>query len=184
MIRLVSVLTIICAVSSALLAAVYTVTKEPIAAALELRVKRAAASVMPAGLPEPEKMVVVAGGKTNTFFVCRQDGNIVSVAVEGRSKNGYSGDVALMVGMSMDGKKLVGYEVVEAAETPGLGTKIAGDKFKAPLLGRALNSTWTVKKDGGDVDAVTAATISSRAALECITDAIAKLELLTHGNSH
>jgi len=173
MIRLVFVLTTICAVSSALLAMVYNQTKEPIAAALEQRTKLAAAQVMPAGLSDPEKMVV--GG--NTFFVCRQDGKIISVAVEGRSKNGYSGDVALMVGMDTVGNTLVGYEVVESTETPGLGTKITSDAFRKPLLGRALSGNWKVKKDkGGDVDAVTAATISSRAALECIRDAITKME--------
>jgi Na+-translocating ferredoxin:NAD+ oxidoreductase RnfG subunit len=47
------------------------------------------------------------------------------------------------------------------------------------LLGRALNSDWRVKKDGGEVDAITAATISSRAALECIRDAIAKYQRAT-----
>ena len=171
MMRLIFVLTVICAVSSALLAAVYNKTKEPIAAALEQRTRRAAAQVMPSGLPEPEK--VVAGG--HTFFVSSLDGEAVAVAVEGRSKNGYGGDVVLMVGMGMDGK-LVSYEVVSASETPGLGTKIAGDAFRKPLEGKALDGNWSVRKDGGEVDAVTAATISSRAALECIRDAIAKLD--------
>ena len=171
MIRLVFVLTTICAVSSALLAMVYNQTKEPIALALEQRTKLAAAQVMPAGLPEPEKIVI----GDNTFYVCRQNGEIVSVAVEGRTKNGYSGDVALMVGMNTVENTLVGYEVVVSTETPGLGTKITSDAFRKPLLGKVLSSTWKVKKDGGEVDAVTAATISSRAALECIKDAIAKM---------
>ena len=172
MVRLVFVLTVVSAVSSALLAAVYNMTKEPIAAALEQRTMQAATQVMPAGLPEPEKVVV--GG--NTFFVCRQDGKVISIAVEGRTKNGYSGDVALMVGMDVAENKLVGYEVVVSTETPGLGTKIVSDSFRKPLLGKALGGNWTVKKDGGEVDAVTAATISSRAALECIQDAISKME--------
>jgi Na+-translocating ferredoxin:NAD+ oxidoreductase subunit G len=122
-------------------------------------------------------MEVVQNNITNTFFVAKQDGKIVAVAVEGRSKNGYGGDVVLMVGMSADGK-LINYEILTATETPGLGTKIAGDLFKAPLKGRPLDASWIVKKDGGQVDAVTAATISSRAALECIRDAIAKRQLL------
>ena len=172
MVRLVFVLTVVSAVSSALLAAVYNMTKEPIAAALEQRTMLAATLVMPAGLSAPEKIVV----GDNTFFVCKQDGKVVSVAVEGRSKNGYSGDVALMVGMNVAEKKLVGYEVVVSTETPGLGTKIVSDSFRTPLLGKALGGNWIVKKDGGEVEAVTAATISSRAALECIKDAISKME--------
>jgi electron transport complex protein RnfG len=174
MVRLVFVLTVICAVSSALLAAVYKLTEAPISAALEERTRAAASSVMPAGLPPPEKRV--QGG--NTFFVAKQDGKMVAVAVEGRSKNGYGGDIVLMVGMSADGK-LVSYEIISASETPGLGTKIAAKVFKNPLKGRSLESSWKVKKDGGQVDAVTAATISSRAALECIRDAIGKRNQLS-----
>ena len=174
MFRLVFVLTVICAVSSALLATVYNLTKIPIATALEERTKTAASNVMPAGLPAPEK--VEQGG--TTFFVSKQDGKIAAVAVEGWSKNGYGGDMVLMVGMSADGK-LVSYEVLKASETPGLGTKIAAKAFKNPLKGRALEGSWKVKKDGGEVDAVTAATISSRAALDCIRDAISKRKQLS-----
>lgn len=173
MVRLVFVLTVICAVCSALLAAVYNITKEPIAEALEARTKSAAASVMPAGLPPPEKIVQ---GDT-TFFVAKQGDEVVAVATEGSSKNGYAGEIVLMVGMSADGK-LINYEVISANETPGLGTKIAGNAFKNPLKGRSLDAPWTVKKDGGQIDAVTAATISSRAALECIQDAISKRQAL------
>ena len=160
-----------------MLAAVYQLTQEPIAQALQARTISAASKVMPAGLPMPEKMELVENGVTNTFFVVKQEGKLVAVATEGRSKNGYGGDVVLMVGMSADGK-LINYEILTATETPGLGTKIAADLFKAPLKGRSLSASWMVKKDGGQVDAVTAATISSRAALDCIRDAIAKRQLL------
>jgi electron transport complex protein RnfG len=170
-IRLVLVLTLICSVSSALLAAVYGKTKDPIAAALERRTASSAAKVMPPGLAAPEKRVVDGV----RFFVAKREGKLAAVAVEGRSRNGYGGDVALMVGLGADGK-LVNYEVVQASETPGLGTKMTSSAFKAPLLGKSLTSPWKVKKDGGEVDAITAATISSRAALECIRDAVAKYE--------
>lgn len=178
MIRLVFVLTVICAVSAALLAAVFKLTEKPISVAMEERTRSAAASVMPAGLPPPVKQEVVFEGNTNIFFVSKQDGKILAVATEGRSKNGYAGDVVLMVGMSADGK-LVNYEVISASETPGLGTKIAASAFKNPLKGRSLEGSWKVKKDGGEVDAVTAATISSRAALDCIRDAIRKRKQLS-----
>jgi electron transport complex protein RnfG len=168
-IKLIFVLTVICAVSSALLAAVYSKTKAPIEAALEVRTANAARDVMPAGLAAPEKNVI----EGVTFFVARKEGRLAAVAVEGRSKSGYGGDVALMVGLGADGK-LVNYKIVAANETPGLGTKMSSDTFRKPLLGKAITGAWKVKKDGGDVDAITAATISSRAALACIRDAIAK----------
>ncbi len=171
MLKLVLILTVICAVSSALLAAVYSKTKEPIAAALELRTAHAVKRVMPEGVSTPEKREV--GGVT--FFVAMNNGRLASVAVEGRSKNGYGGEIALMVGLSADGK-LVNFQKLVANETPGLGSKIDSDAFRKPLLGRPLDADWRVKKDGGKVDAITAATISSRAALECIRDAIGKYE--------
>jgi electron transport complex protein RnfG len=167
--KLILVLTVICAVSAALLAAVYSKTKAPIAAALEVRTATAAREVMPAGLPPPEKRIVDGV----TFFVAKQEGRFAAAAVEGRSKSGYGGTVALMVGLGADGK-LVNYKVIAANETPGLGTKMSSDTFRKPLLGKPLDGPWKVRKDGGDVDAITAATISSRAALDCIRDAIAK----------
>jgi len=170
-VKLILVLTLICAVSSALLAAVYNTTKEPIAAALELRTASAAAKVMPEGASLPEKKVVAG----EPFFVARKEGQLAAVAVEGRSKNGYGGEIVLMVGLGADGR-LVNYQKLVASETPGLGTKMESDAFRKPLLGRPLNGDWRVKKDGGEVDAITAATISSRAALECIRDAIAKYQ--------
>lgn len=171
LIKLVVILTVISAASSALLAAVYSKTKEPIAAALELRTAKAAGKVMPEGASVPEKKAV--GGVT--FFVAKKDDRLAAVAVEGRSKNGYGGEIVLMVGLGIDGK-LVNYQKLVASETPGLGTKMDSDAFKKPLLGKPLASPWKVKKDGGEVDAITAATISSRAVLECIRDAIGKYE--------
>ena len=170
-IKLILVLTIICAVSSALLAAVYSKTKEPIAKSLEVRTANAAAKVMPEGVAVPERKEI--GGVT--FFVAKKDERITAMALEGRSKNGYGGEIVLMVGLSADGK-LVNYQKLVANETPGLGTKMESDGFRKPLLGRPLKGDWRVKKDGGEVDAITAATISSRAVLECIRDAIAKYE--------
>jgi len=175
--KLVGVLTAICLVCTALLAAVYKKTEGPIAAAGLLKAAQAAKDVMPAGTAEPERVELPApdGGAPLVFFVSRRDGAVQAVALEGRSARGYGGDVVLMVGLA-DGK-LANFKVIKQNETPGLGNKIAKDLFRLPLLGRALAGTkWTVKKDGGDIDAITAATISSRAALEAIRDAIARYD--------
>lgn len=175
--KLVGVLTIICLICTALLAAVYEKTKGPIAAAGTLKATKAAAEVMPAGAATTEQIELVnTDHTTNIFFVVRLNGTIQAVALEGRSTHGYGGVVTLMVGLSTDGK-LLNYKVLRQNETPGLGNKIACDMFRQPLLGRDLNKTrWHVKKDGGDIDAITAATISSRAALEAIRDAIAQYD--------
>lgn len=168
-IRLIFVLTVICAISSALLAAVYSKTKAPIAAALELRTANAAAKVMPEGLDAPVKQKIDGV----TFFVAQKNSRPAAVALEGRSKNGYGGEIILMIGLSADGK-LVNYQKLIANETPGLGSKMESDTFRNPLRGRSVTADWHVTKDGGEVDAITAATISSRAVMECLRDAFAK----------
>ena len=175
--KLVGVLTVICLICTALLAAVYEKTKGPIAAVGAIKAAKAAAEVMPAGAAAPERLELTnPDHTTNVFFLARHEGLVQAVALEGRSKRGYGGDIVLMVGLSADGK-LVNYKVLRQNETPGLGNKIARDVFRLPLLGRDLAKTrWQVKKDGGDIDALTAATISSRAALEAIRDAISRYD--------
>jgi len=84
-------------------------------------------------------------------------------AVVGSSDKGYSGLVKLMVGFEFDGaiKNIV---VLEQKETPGLGTKMKGDKFLRQFRGKDPSGfNLKPKKDGGDVDALTGATITTRA---------------------
>ncbi len=171
-IRLVAVLTAICSISAAMLAAVYNITMGPINRALEKKIAQATADVMPVGAPKAgiEKL----GGEP--FYVSRaDDGTLVAVAIESVSSNGYGGEIKMMVGLGAD-KTLIGYSVISSKETAGLGTKIAEDDFMGQLVGKPFSSDWRVRKDGGDFDAVTSATISSRAALECIREAMAKYE--------
>ena len=182
-IKLVFVLTIICTICSALLAAVFQVTEKPIAQSLEKRTASAAALVLPPECGVPEKLVYTCPKKDAaqpekkiTYFEAKKDGKPIAWAYEGEA-NGYGGPVKLMVGIGKDGK-MISFEVIQSTETPGLGSKMGQDAFKKPLCGKSLRSDWKVKKDGGDVDAITAATISSRAALECIRNAKSKHELI------
>lgn len=88
---------------------------------------------------------------------------IVGKAVIGSSDKGYSGLIKIMVGFNLDGtiKNIV---VIEQKETPGLGTKMKGDKFLRQFRGKDPKSfILRVIKDGGDIDALTGATITSRA---------------------
>ena len=170
--KLVAVLTIICALSAALLATVYNKTMEPILVALDAKTVNAAREVMPEGSSDINKVVI---GETDFFVARAENGEIEAVALEGISNNGYGGKLSLMIGVSRD-KKVVDYKVIVSNETPGCGTKISGEKFKAPLREKLFSSNWKVRQDDGDFDAITGATISSRAAFECINDAISKYE--------
>jgi electron transport complex protein RnfG len=92
--------------------------------------------------------------------------NITGIAVVGSSENGYSGLVKIMVGFNPD-KTIKNIVVLEQKETPGLGTKMKDDKFIRQFRGKDPSSfKLQVAKDGGDVDALTGATITTRAFCE------------------
>lgn len=99
----------------------------------------------------------------------------VGAAVEASSNNGYKSHIDIMVGFNKEGV-IVNYAVLEQNETPGLGSKMF-DWFKTNnknqnILGKnPASSNLTVTKDGGDVDGITAATISSRAFLFAVRNA-------------
>ena len=97
-----------------------------------------------------------------------QDGTAVKIT----DPKGFGGPLTVMVGLAKDGT-ILGYKVLESSETPGLGAK-AQDWFQKGQKGDIIGKTagnLTVSKDGGEVDAITASTITSRAFLRCINDA-------------
>ena len=141
-------LTIIAMVAAAALAGVYMLTLENINA--QKRAKQEAA-----------KLAVLNG----------QEGFAVETAVDG-----FGGQFRVMVGFDAEGN-ILGYEILEHQETPGLGSHMEhwfknADKPGQNIIGRK-GGKLTVSKDGGDVDAITAATISSRAFLKAVNQAYA-----------
>lgn len=175
LVNMVLSLGIITVVAAAALAGVYTLTEEPIAQAKAEKQKAAIGQVLPDiqfnNNPADEATEVTVDGETVTVFPARQDGELVGMAVESHDTNGFSGLITVMYGFNAAGD-ITGYAVMQHAETPGLGSKM-GEWFCNPshsIIGlNAATSNLTVSKDGGDVDAITAATISSRAFLRALT---------------
>lgn len=115
-------------------------------------------------------------GKETVFVIHKTvDSNKqdLGVAVESTT-GGFGGDLKVLVGFDKDGN-ILGYTILQHAETPGLGAK--ADKWfqkegKGNIIGKNPNKdNLTVKKDGGDIDAITASTITSRAFLLAVTQA-------------
>ena len=162
------VLTIISVVAGAGLAAVYNVTKEPIEKANLEKQQAAIKAVLPEGAEVGEEMTV----GENRVFPATINGEFAGMAIEVNT-NGFGGNIKMMVGFDAEGA-LVDYSILELAETPGLGSKLV-DWFrtKSDIRG-ALVSDGEVKvsKDGGKYDAITAATISSRAFMVGVNDAM------------
>ena len=104
-----------------------------------------------------------------------EDGTAIEVSVDG-----FGGPFRVMVGFDQEGN-ILGYEILEHQETPGLGSHMVhwfknADKPGQNIIGRKATGAFAVSKDGGDVDAITAATISSRAFLQAINKAYAEFK--------
>jgi len=116
-----------------------------------------------------EKRFVDIGAKEPMlFFVVKKDGEPAAVALEGIGQ-GFGGDVGVMIGVDLATAEVTGIGVTTMSETPGVGTRVREPAFAAQFAGVPGTTVFKVKKDGGPIDAITGATISSRA----VTDAVA-----------
>ena len=175
LLNMVVVLLCITAVTSAAVGLVYSVTEQPIAAAKAQKKVAALAQVLPEfdNAPVDEMQAVAMDGDTVRVYTARRGGEIVGYAVESFTNSGFSGLIRLMAGFDPQGN-IVGISVLEQAETPGLGAKIADEvnPVKTSFIGRnPAELKMSVKKDGGDIDAITASTISSRAYVQAVNRA-------------
>lgn len=160
---LVASLTIIAGVCAAVLAFVNNLTAEPIAQMLVKKTQDAARAVMPPAVTSVEQQGEIFVGKDAS-------GQIVGYAAKGSDAGGYGGDIVLMVGFEADKKTVVCYKTLSAAETPGLGMKLNTPEFMGQFAGKD-GTALSVKKDGGQIEAITSATITSRAVCKAIADA-------------
>ena len=158
-------------ISGIALAYVYDITKEPIAKAKLAKKLKAIREVIPTFSNNPsESSVKIKAGKKRFFEFYRgeKDGKHIGTAVKTFTPNGFSGMIWIMMGILPDGT-IYNTAVLEHKETPGLGTKMSTPKFKDQFKGKKWGSfNFKVTKDGGQVDAITAATISSRAFSDAI----------------
>jgi electron transport complex protein RnfG len=161
--------------ASATLGFIYELTKEPIAEA-KLRKKNVAIQkVVPDFTNEPnaEAYDVAVEGDTLTVYPAKKDGKLVGAAVAAFTEKGYSGLIRVMVGFNANGT-INNISVLQHQETPGLGDKIEKGKSDWSRQFNGKNPEdfqLQVRKDGGDVDAITAATISSRAYCDAVEKA-------------
>ncbi|MDD2563030.1 MAG: RnfABCDGE type electron transport complex subunit G [Salinivirgaceae bacterium] len=150
---------------------VYELTKEPIAQAKLNKKIEAIKQVVPTFDNNPnDEMYEVAmdNGFILELYPAKMQDSLVGTAVKTFTKNGFSGEIWLMVGFTPDGS-IIDVSVLEHKETPGLGTKMAEPTFKDQFkIKNPTSYKLSVKKDGGDVDAITAATISSRAFCDAV----------------
>ncbi|MCF8364184.1 MAG: RnfABCDGE type electron transport complex subunit G [Bacteroidales bacterium] len=176
-------LLIVTAVSSLAASSVYNLTKEPIAEVQRIKQQKAIEQVMPGFTNYIRKAVKPEDASDSLiFFNGFKNETAIGVAVNTYTNIGYSGLIKLMVGFQPDGT-ITNVEVLEQKETPGLGTKMA-TSWKDQFMGKNPKEfKLAVKKDGGDVDAITAATITSRAFCDAVQRAYTSYEEMNKENN-
>jgi electron transport complex protein RnfG len=163
----------ICLVCSGLLAGVYALTKAPIDKAAAAKNEAAIKEVLPeSAVTIEEARTVEYNGGTYTYNLAYdQEGNTVGCAINVEPL-GFGGPIVIKVGFDADGV-IWNTEVLSQAETPGLGAKCVEPSFTDQFKGfDPSEKNLQVKKDGGDVDAITASTITSRAYTNGLTTAV------------
>jgi electron transport complex protein RnfG len=159
-------------IASAALGYLYELTKGPIEASKLSKQNNAIMQVVPEFDNEPgeESFKIDVDGGTLEFFPAKKNGELVGTAVSTFTNNGFSGNFKIMVGFLPDGT-IHNISVLEHKETPGLGDKMQKSKsnWSVQFNGKnPANFQLKVTKDGGDVDAITASTISSRAFCDAV----------------
>jgi len=175
MIKMVVVLTILSSLSGGLLAYVKEGTQERIENQVLQLVKGPAVENIFAGAsndPVADRFSLTDGDKKVDVFVAKFDGQPKAIAFETFGKGGYGGDVGLMVGIDIATDKIYGVGVTTHSETAGLGARAKEDpKFAAQFAGMTILDPVQITGDGGKVNALSGATITSRAVCLAATEA-------------
>ncbi len=170
-VNMVLALVLVSVVAALALGSAYVLTKKPIALAQKRKQEAAIKAVLPAfnqvkGIKVPD----ADGADSLLFNVATKAGKLVGIAVKTYTDKGFGGRIEAMIGFLPDGT-IYNTSILELKETPGLGTKLQKSKSDFPVQFKGENPKTfrlKVKKDGGDVDAITAATISSRAFCDAV----------------
>ena len=172
-------LTLISLVASACLGFVFELTKKPIEVSNLKKKMNAISDVVPGfdNNPNDEMFRLPTGdGDSLEVYPAKKDGSVIGYAINTYSEKGFSGHIGLIAGFKPDGT-IINISVLDQKETPGLGNKMSDPLFIDQFRDKnPANYPLKVKKDGGAVDAITAATISSRAFCDAVQRAYNTLE--------
>lgn len=177
MFRLIIVLTTISLIAAISLAMVYDITRGPIAEQEHLKTIKGLKAVLPEfnnDIERDSKDVVVGSGKngkdlTMKFYKGKLNNRTVGTAFQVVAPDGYAGDINILMGVTPDGR-VSGIEIISHKETPGLGSRVEKKEWRDAFRGKSLEDSTglAVKKDGGDIDQFSGATISPRAVVSAV----------------
>ena len=165
--------------ASAILGGVYVLTKKPIEDAAELKKTNAIKEVLPQNnnmkIGEAVEITLESYSEKFIVYPAFENDKLIAAAVETFDNNGYGGQIKSMVGFDAEGN-IVNYAILAMSETPGLGEKVTSwfktERNKQDIRGKKPSEeSFKVSKDGGEIDAITASTITSRAFLSSVKTA-------------
>lgn len=173
MFRLFIVITIFSAVSGGLLATVRNGTQEKIEYQQLKFVKGPTIKQIMEGCtndPLVDRFKIMDGKKERNFFIGQFNGKKNTVAFESYGK-GYGGDVGVIAAVNIETDEIVGVGVTTHSETPGVGSRAKTDpSFVSQFKGLSMKAPFKVRGDGGDIDAISGATFTSRGVCAAVTD--------------
>ena len=180
------IMTIFTLVGTALLVYVFSITTRPIAESEATARLALFSQILPANDYDNNLLnttinsapnILLGTSKPSSIYVAKQNGKFVAVVLEAIAHDGYSGDIKLLIAIRADGS-VGGVRVVAHRETPGLGDYIDIthsqwiEQFKAKSLHQPSLERWRVRKDDGEFDYVTGATITPRAVVKAVRQAL------------
>jgi electron transport complex protein RnfG len=173
MIKMVVVVAVLASFSGGLLASLRNSTKDKIEYQQLVFVKGPAIrNILQGAANDPivDRFKIKDGDVERSFFVGVFDGQPKAVTYEG-SGGGFGGDIGVVVGVDVTTDKLLAIGVTTHSETPGLGSKSTDPAFGARFAGFSTDEPFKVKADGGQIDALSGATVTSRGVCAGVTAA-------------
>ena len=171
--QMIFALLMVAVVAAAFLALTDIVTREPIAEAQRQALRQALTQVLPKHVNDSQDDAITMGENLAIYPARDESRQVVGLAWEAIAPDGYSGTIRILVGVRPEGA-IHAIRVTFHRETPGLGDGIVDDeKWLGAFVGKGLSGTnWAVKKDGGEFDQFTGATITPRAVVKAVKGAL------------
>ncbi len=164
--RLALVLTLICGISAAALTAARQSLGPRIERQNDFYVRGPALERLfdlPASELLGQKVSVNVEGETIPVFYLTEDGKVTFLALEAAGKGGYGGDISVMIGIDVQNSEMVGIEIIQHNETPGVGSKVERESFRNQWRRIPVDEPVALRTMGGGIDAISGATYSSKA---------------------
>jgi electron transport complex protein RnfG len=167
--KLVLVLSLICGISAAALTVVRISLEERIDMQNDFYVRGPALEQLfqkPANDVLKNKIVFSKDDITYPIFYMTEGDLITGLAIEAPGRGGYAGDIIIIMGIDTEAEKIIGLEIIQHSETPGVGSKVEKVSFRKQWINLSINESVELRTYGGVIDAISGATYSSNAVVD------------------